>query len=130
MRELVFSTILTFCGVSLSCSDNMIEHYITDESFILLEDSVSPNNKFRYLVYQYDTGVFGYSRVFWSVIDSTDSTVNLAEYKIPDGYKIAGWSSNNEIELEKWDPYYYKDEEIEYSSGDTFKGITIKIVSN
>jgi hypothetical protein len=44
---------------------------------------------------------------------------------LPDGYKAAGWTEENEARIEKWEPYYYKSEEVELKSGDTFLGVKL-----
>lgn len=93
----------------------------------MLTDSVSPNGQFRYYVYQFDHGGYGYSRVFWAVTANTDEVLNLKEYKLPDGYKIVGWTKENELKIEEWEPYYYKDEEVELKDGSIFKNVKLKI---
>ena len=109
----------------VSCSDDETGHFIIDEHFVLLKDSVSPNGEYKYLTYQYDTGAFGYSRVFWSVIRVGDEGKDILREKIPDGYKIKGWTENNELELIKWEPYYYKDDYVDLKTGSEFKGIKL-----
>jgi hypothetical protein len=103
------------------------DHYLSDSTLIVLVDSISPDSNFRYITYKFDNGGFGYSRVFWTVFENTDKTKNLADTKIPDGYKITGWSKDNELILEKWEPYYFKDEDIEFKTGSEFNGIRLII---
>jgi len=97
----------------------------TDKDFILISDSISPNEKYKYYEYQFDNGGLGYSRIFWSVTKNDNAKKNLFDGKIPDGYKIKGWSINNELILEKWEPYYYKAKEVELTSNSIFKGVKI-----
>lgn len=115
------------CFISCSSPDN--PHYETASDFVLLNKENSPNELFKYFEYQFDTGAFGYSRVFWSVIDADSKNPDLAKSLIPDGYKIKGWSENSELILEKWEPYYYKSEEVELSSGMEFLGVKIIVLN-
>ena len=119
--------ILALTGFIQSCVDSSMGHYLTNESFILLKDSVSPNGQFEYYEYQFDNGGLGYSRVFWAVINKTDEDLNLKKFNLPDGYRIIGWSSVNELEIEEWKPYYYKDEEVKLKDGSFFNNVKLKI---
>ena len=82
------------------------EHSLKEASFVLISDSISPNKKYKYYEYQFDNGGFGYSRVFWSVIENIGNENDLEKGLIPDGFKIIGWTNENELILEKWKPYY------------------------
>ncbi|WZL89280.1 hypothetical protein VS868_00605 [Salinimicrobium sp. 3283s] len=82
------------------------EHSLKEADFVLISDSVSPNKKFRYYEYQFDNGGFGYSRVFWSVIEDKENESDLKKGLIPDGFRITGWTADNELILEEWEPYY------------------------
>ncbi len=53
------------------------EHSLKEASFVLISDSVSPNKEYRYYEYQFDNGGFGYSRVFWSVIENNENESDL-----------------------------------------------------
>jgi len=114
---------------SISCNESKQGHFITDKDFILLKDSISPNGKFVYYEYQFDNGGHGYSRVFWSLTQISKNQKNLLQGKIPDGYRIKGWSRANELILEKWTPYYYKEEEIELKTGSELNGIRISLIN-
>ena len=108
-----------------NCSQLEKGHYLTDENFVLLSDSISPNRKYKYLEYHFDNGAFGYSRVFWTIMELENHEKNLLKGKLPDGYMIKGWTKENELELEKWEPYYYKDIEIDFKTSSEFKGIKL-----
>jgi hypothetical protein len=103
------------------------EHNLKDSSFVLLKSKVSPNNEFQFFEYQFDNGGFGYSRVFWSVIKNDSTILGLETGLLPDGYKALEWTANNELVIEKWEPYYYKDEEVELKSGDLINGVKLKL---
>lgn len=83
-----------------------VEHDLEGADILLISEAVSPNEKHTYYQYQFDHGGFGYSRVFWSVIETNDKVSNLEKGLIPDGFKIVGWTSENELILEKWKPNY------------------------
>ncbi|MFA7327657.1 MAG: hypothetical protein WC121_13390 [Candidatus Kapaibacterium sp.] len=103
------------------------EHNLKDSSFVLLDSQVSPNKKFKFFKYQFDNGGFGYSRVFWSVIRN-DTTLNKIEHGLlPDGYKAIEWTDDNELIIEKWEPYYYKDKEVELTDRNTINNVKIKL---
>lgn len=84
---------------------------------------------FKYYEYQFNTGAFGYSRVFWSLVKTSSVNPDLSKSLIPDGYQIKGWSESDELILEKWEPYYYKSEEIDLSSGMEFLGVKIVVLN-
>ena len=118
---LVFS--LTACGIF-----DKEERRVTDDAFIMMENMPSPDGQHRILVYQYDTGAFGYSRVWWAITPNEYRNLNLADYEIPDGYKIVGWSNEGESLVSKWEPYYYRQKLGELNTGDLFKGVKVRLV--
>jgi hypothetical protein len=56
------------------------------------------------------------------------SDLNLAEYELPDGYRTTAWSKQNEVLVEKWEPYYYRENLAELKTGDIFKGVKVRLV--
>ena len=102
------------------------EHSLKDASLVLITDSISPNKKHRYYEYQFDNGGFGYSRVFWSVIENKVNKVDLENGIIPDGFKIVGWTNENELILKKWEPYY-KINKTELKNGKELNGEKITL---
>ncbi|ALJ00731.1 hypothetical protein [Rufibacter tibetensis] len=119
--------LLPFMFLLISCSENKKGYHEEDEMFILLTDSISPDKKHRIVEYQFDHGAHGYSRVFWAIAPTSKEKVNLRDYNLPDGYKSKGWTIGNEAVLEKWEPYYYKEEEVLLKSGDQYKGVTLQL---
>lgn len=103
------------------------EHNLKDSSFVLLKSQTSPNNNFQFFEYHFDNGGFGYSRVFWSVIRNDSTKFELEKGLLPDGYKALEWTDGNELLIKKWEPYYYKDEEIELKSGDLINEVKLKL---
>lgn len=103
------------------------EHNLKDSSFVLLKSQVSPNKKFQFFEYQFNNGGFGYSRVFWSVIKNDSTIFKLEKGLLPDGYKAIEWADGNELLIEKWEPYYHKDEEVELKFGDLVNGVKLKL---
>ncbi len=125
MRYFVFFFLMYF----ISCSSPDNPHFESASDFILLNEETSPNELFKYYEYQFDNGAFGYSRVFWSLVKTTSVNPDLSKSLIPDGYQIKGWSESNELILEKWEPYYYKSEEIDLSNGMEFLGVKIVVLN-
>lgn len=71
----------------------------TDPAFILLESHPSPDKRFVLLVYHFDTGAFGYSRLWWAVTPTNYGGINLEPYELPDGYMGVGWAATGELEV-------------------------------
>jgi len=94
----------------------------------MLENTPSPNKQYRILIYHYDIGAFGYSRAFWAVTPYSYNDLNLIDYELPDGYLTKGWSEQNELLVERWEPYYYREKIVELKTGDLFQGVRIKLV--
>ena len=107
-----------------------IERRVSDENFIMLENTPSPNGKFRILIFQYDTGGFGYSRVFWAITPSEFENLNLVECELPDGYRTEGWTNENELLISKWKPYYYIEKEVDIETGEVFKDVKVRLIEN
>lgn len=102
------------------------KHSLKESSFFLISDSISPNEKYKYYEYQFDNGGFGYSRIFWSVIENKETEYNLERGLIPDGYKIKGWTDKSELILECWKPYY-EIKITELNNGMSINGVKIII---
>jgi len=101
---------------------------VTDPDFIMLENTLSPNQQYRILIYHYDTGAFGYSRAWWAITPNLYQDIDLTEYELPDGYMTKGWSEQNEILVEKWELYYYRQKLGELKTGDIFQGVKVKLI--
>ena len=125
MRYFIF----LFCLYFISCSSPDNPHFESASDFVLLNKATSPNELFQYYEYKFDTGAFGYSRVFWSVVKTSSVNPDLSKSLIPDGYQIKGWSEGNELILEKWEPYYYKSEEIDLATGMEFLDVKIIVLN-
>ncbi len=98
------------------------EHSLKEANFVLISDSVSPNKEYRYYEYQFDNGGFGYSRVFWSVIENNENESDLEKGLIPDGFKITGWTADNKLIIEEWKPYY-EIQKTDWKSGLEINGV-------
>jgi len=109
-----------------SCSSTP-KHYRDDENFVLISEKESPNDEYKIIEYQFDNGALGYSRLFWAIIPSNNTKIDLYKYLLPDGYKATAWTNENAAIIEKWEPYYYKSEELDLKSGDIFNGVKIII---
>jgi hypothetical protein len=130
--------ILVLLGIALAGAYFLVSDFVldeperraTDHDFIMLDNTPSPNQKYRILIYHYDNGAFGYSRTFWAVTPFEYQNLNLANYEIPDGYQAKGWSAENDLLVEKWEPYYYRQKLGELRTGDLFKGVRVKLIES
>jgi len=102
--------------------------YSTDYDFVMIKDEPSGSGDYHLLIFKFDTGALGYSRVFWAVVPSDYEKLNLADYILPDGYKGKGWSKKDELIISIWEPYYYKDEIVDLKTGDTYKGVKLLVL--
>lgn len=103
------------------------EHNLQDSNLVLLKEEVSPNKMHKFYEYQFDNGGFGYSRIFWSVVENNSKEGELEKGILPDGYKAIEWTEDNVLVLEKWEPYYYKDQDVELGNGDKIFGVIVKL---
>lgn len=107
---------LLIIGYKLNSDFNTVEdsfhskHNLDDSSFVILKELISPDEKHKMYEYQFDNGGFGYSRVFWSVIPNEPTEKDLRNGLLPYGYKAIGWTEENLLVIEKWEPYYYNDD--------------------
>ncbi len=95
----------------------------------MLKEQISPDGKYKMLEYRFDHGGFGYSRIFWAIMPQSTLSGNINKYILPDGYKAVRWSESGEALLEQWEPYYYKEDNVEYVTGDKFQDVTIKLIN-
>ncbi|OEY71716.1 hypothetical protein APR40_15060 [Salegentibacter salarius] len=104
------------------------EHSLNESDLIIISDSISPNENYKYYEYQFDKGGLGYSRIFWSVIENNKKETDLGKGLIPAGYKIIGWNEENELILSKWNPTSELKTVSELKNGTVINGIKINIV--
>ena len=100
-------------------------HFLKDSTLVVLSDRPSPVGKTKYVEYCFDNGGLGYSRVFWAIAPIDDANFDLSKGLVPDGYKIVEWTSDNKLILEKWEPYYYKSEDVDLKTGMNLLGVEI-----
>jgi hypothetical protein len=55
--------------ITISCAlaDKPVGTRITDSDLKIWRNEISPNGNSRIVIYQHDTGAFGYGRVIWTV---------------------------------------------------------------
>jgi len=106
------------------------QRHLTDNDCIVEENTLSPNKKFRLLIYRFDAGAFGDGRIFWAVTPADATNPNLVNYELPDGYQADGWTADNELIVKKWEPYYYREKLGELRTGDAFNGVKVKLVES
>lgn len=127
--------LIVFVGIGIKINSDLKkldeafhrEHSLNETNLVLISESISPNKNYKYYEYQFDNGGFGYSRVFWSVIENNENQIGLKKGLIPNGFKIIGWTNNSELILEKWEPYYYT-ETTELKNGSELNGVKITLV--
>ena|ERR1051325_6434963 len=126
IRSLVLLS-LFLLSIFISCNQRE-KQYLTDRNFIKLDEKISNDKKHKITEYYFDIGALGFSRVFWAILPLPfEENEPLNDYIIPDGYKAISWTNLDEVILEKWQPYYYKDKEIELKTGDTFNDTKVMI---
>ncbi len=116
---------------SLGFFDEEAVRKATDPHFILLGNELAPDGNARILIYQYDTGAFGYSRAWWAITPESFTDLNLVKFELPDGYMAEGWSPDGDLLISKWTPYYFTEgqmREIEFNTGDRLHERRIRIV--
>ena len=101
------------------------EHSLNEPNLIILSDSISPDEKYKYYEYQFDKGGLGYSRIFWSVIKKSEN--DLGKGLIPEGYKIIGWNEKDELILKEWNPMSELRTVTELRNGTEINGIKMNI---
>ena len=101
------------------------QHSLNEPNLIILSDSISPNEKYKFYEYQFDKGGLGYSRLFWSVIKTNES--DLGKGLISEGYKIIDWNENNELILKEWNPKSELKTVSKMKNGTEINGIKINI---
>jgi hypothetical protein len=106
------------------------ERKASDRTFILIDEKVSNDSKYKLISYKFDTGALGYSRIFWAVVPYQYHDLDLRSFELPDGYKGIGWSGKNELQAEEWKPYYHIERDFKLSNGDLYKGVHVKIISH
>jgi len=135
-RLILGSALLLIAMGQLGCSlllGEQSERRASDPAFILLGDELAPDGMSRIVRFQYDTGAFGYSRVWWAIAPASYEQINLVDYELPDGYMAEGWGSDGKLLVSKWIPYYFAKGEkvkVELHFGDVYKGRTIEIVEH
>jgi hypothetical protein len=123
-----FKPLLLILIICSACSDTP-KHYADAKNFMLVSEKVSPNNKYKIIEYQFDIGAHGYSRLFWSIVPTKKKKINLYNYSLPDGYQAKGWTNGGKAIIKKWEPYYYKSEEVKLKTGDFLNGVQLVIIN-
>ena len=115
-------------GVMSYFVDDEQEKHITDRDFVLEAEIVSPDRQTAILIYHYDAGAFGDGKYCYAVTPVAYSNLNLEKFELPDGYEAKGWSEQNELLVEKFEPYYYRQKLGDLKTGDTFNGVEVRLL--
>lgn len=129
VRGLVLAAI-GFIAISCASADEPVGTFITDADLKIWRNEPSPNGNSRIVVYQHDTGALGYGRVIWTVTPANIDGLDLAKFKLPDAYRAEGWTNESDLQVSKWNPYYYLQDYRELRDGDFFNGVKVKLVEN
>ena len=101
---------------------------VSDNSFVIVENTLSPNGQHRILVYHYDHGAFDTSRAWWAIIPSEYQNLNLVNCELPNCYETEGWLDGGELLISKREPCHYKEKRNELKTDDVFMGVKIRVV--
>src|SRR5258708_6641713 len=126
----IFPAVCLIIGIIGAGCGNPPTTKITDDDLRIWRNTLSPNGRFRIVIYQHDTGALGYGRVFWAVTAENLDGTDLRKFKLPDGYRAEGWTNDSALEVSKWQPYYGISDSREIQDGDLFNGIRVKMVEN
>lgn len=99
----------------------------TDDGVVMRTEKPSPDGQHVALAYQFNTGSFGYSRMWWAVVPAAYEHLNLAEYELPDRYRTTGWATDGGLLVEEWEPYYYPDGDAVLATGDSLHGVRLHV---
>ena len=117
-----------FLFLTLTACKAEKKQFLTDKNLVILEQKVSADRRHKIISYHFDLGAFDYSRMYWAIIPTNlDKNEPLNVYILPDGYKAVDWNAKDEAMVEKWTPYYYKNEEVKLQSGDEFNGVIVEL---
>ena len=119
-----------FIAISCAYSDETEGTFITDSDLKVWKNQLSPNGNFRIVIYQHDTGAFGYGRVLWTVTPADIDGLDLTKFKLPDGYRAEGWTKESVLQISEWKPYYYLQDYRELRHGDKFNGALVELIDN
>lgn len=112
-------------GFSNGFDDFGFRHKLSCDNLEVIKKSSSPDNLKVYYHYMFDQGGYGYSRSFWAVVGKNDN--DLEPGIIADGYRIVGWTSDNALKIESFEPPYYKEDSKELKSGSFLNGVKLII---
>lgn len=101
---------------------------VTDNSFVMVENTLSPDGQHRILVYHYDHGAFGDSRAWWAITPPEYKYLDLTNYELPNCYEIESWLDGGELLVSKREPCHYRERVSELKTGDVFMGVKIRVV--
>lgn len=119
-----------FIAISCAYSEVTEGTFITDSDLKIWKNELSPNGNFRIVIYQLDTGGFGYGRVLWTVTPGDINGIDLTKFKLPDGYRAEGWTKESVLQISKWKAYYSLQDNRELRDGDSFNGALVELIEN
>ena len=100
--------------------------YVGDSDFVMRENTLSPNGKYRIIEYDIDIGAWGF-RGAMAITPSDYQDLNLAKYKIPRCYTAFGWTDASELIIAMEDCKSYKQDELK--TGDIFQDVKVQVVN-
>ncbi|MGB7068844.1 MAG: hypothetical protein WBD22_05070 [Pyrinomonadaceae bacterium] len=132
MRRVRRLVLVAIGCIAISCAsaDEPVSTFITDSDLKIWRNEPSPNGNSRIVIYQHDMGALGYGRVISTVTPANIDGLDLARFKLPDAYRAEGWTNESDLQVSKWNPYYYLQDFRELHDGDFFNGVKVKLVEN
>jgi hypothetical protein len=101
---------------------------VSDDSFVMVENAVSPDGQHRILVYHYDQGAFGDSRAWWAITPPDYQYLDLTNYELPNCYETEGWLEGGELLISKREPCHCREKRVELKTGDVLMGVKTRVV--
>ncbi len=122
---LVIWFVVTITSLSKAFDGFSFKHELNSKNFEFIKSSLSTDSTKVYYHYMFDQGGYGYSRTFWAVVGKEDK--NLEQGILPDGYRVIGWTKDDELLIEKFDTNDYMKEAHKLQSGTIFNGVKLLI---
>jgi hypothetical protein len=130
VRKFFVVAFFAIVGASVIACGTSAATKISDKDLRVWRNTLSPKGGSRIVIYQHDTGALGYGRVFWAVTPADIENIDLANFKLPDGYRAEGWTRDGDLQVSKWQPYYGIRDKRTLNEGDSFNGQTVRLVPN
>jgi hypothetical protein len=92
--KLLLFLVLSFFLSMTSCQQS---HRLCNDSLILVNKWMSPDQSKILVSYKFDTGAFGYSQTFNALIPESEINHDLSKYLLPDHYQPVQWEKDGSL---------------------------------